>query len=54
MNITQRKLLNGYNRATASDHRRDADDEQRAENMALAGLIAFVILGAVLKVAGLL
>lgn len=54
MTITQRKLMNGYNRAHASDHRRDADDDTRAENMALIGLIAFVIFGAVLKVCGLL
>ncbi len=40
--------------AGRSDHRIEREDDERAENMALYGLIAFVILGAVLKVTGLL
>lgn len=54
MNISQRKLMSGYNRATASDHRRELDDDQGAENMALIGICAVMILLAALKLCGIL
>ena len=54
MNITQRKLLHGYNRAQASDHRRKTDEKARTENCWVLFVLCFLVTGAVLKFAGAL
>lgn len=54
MTITQRKLMSGYNRATASDHRRNADEQRRTENCWLMFVLCSVVTGAVLKVCGVI
>lgn len=54
MTITQRKLMSGYNRANASDHRRAADDETWAETRAVVIALGILVLMAVLTVTGVL
>jgi hypothetical protein len=54
MTISQRKLMSSYNRATASDHRRAADDAQWAETRAVVIVGCILALGALLTVCGVL
>ena len=54
MNITQRKLLHGYNRAQASDHRRKTDEKARTENCWVLFVLCALATAAIFKACGVL
>ena len=54
MNITQRKILHGHSRAFMSDHRRAQADDVDAAALCFLGIAALVVLGAILKICGVL